>query len=232
MQAAPEGARKWNAANAAPPWDRVEFRGRATSGARVKKAGSGKVEQVRVLGSRTLFQGRVFALKRDRVLEPGGVEATREIIVHPGSVVVLPVFPDGQILMVRQYRHAAGQYMWELVAGHREERETFLEAAPRELQEETGYTARSFRKLLEFYPSPGLLGEKMEVYLAEGLTKGRSKQEDDEKITHRRFTLAELAEWIRAGKITDSKTVSGILYYSTFEAGENRKSPLRKHKKA
>ena len=110
------------------------------------KVADKKAAAVKVTSSETLFQGRVFALKRDHIFEPNGIEAVREVIVHPGSVVVLPVLADGRIVLIRQYRHAAGQYMWELVAGHREEHETFLEAAPRELQEETGYTAKTFTK--------------------------------------------------------------------------------------
>ncbi len=104
----------------------------------MKIAENRKAASVVVVSSEPIFKGRVFELKRDRVLEPGGIEATREIIVHPGSVVVLPVLPDGRILMIRQYRHAAGQALWELVAGHREEHETFLEAAPRELAGRNG----------------------------------------------------------------------------------------------
>ena len=190
----------------------------------MKEAASGKAAAVEVVSSETIFKGRVFKLNRDQVREPGGIEATREIIVHPGSVVVLPVLSDGRILMIRQYRHAAAQNLWELVAGHREEHETFLEAAPRELQEETGYTAQRFTKLLEFYPSPGLLSEKMVVFLAEGLTKGKAKQEEDEKISQRAFTLAELEEWIRGGKIKDAKSIAGILYYAKF-VGDTRKKP-------
>src|ERR1700722_7313289 len=99
-----------------------------------KSATSGAAK---VLSSESIFQGRNFELKREQVIEPGGIEATRNVIPHSGSVVVLPVFPDGRILMIRQYRHAAGQFLWELVAGHREQNETFRETAPRELQEET-----------------------------------------------------------------------------------------------
>ena len=95
---------------------------------------------------------------------------------------------------------------------------TFFAGAHRELQEETGYTARKIRKLLEVFPSPGLLGEKMEIFLAEGLKKGKARPEDDEKITQRILTLTEARKWIRSGKIRDSKTVAGILYYSTFLA--------------
>jgi ADP-ribose pyrophosphatase len=177
-----------------------------------------RARRAKVVSSEVLFQGRVFTLKRDRVIEPSGIEATREIIAHPGSVVVLPVLPDGRIVLIRQYRHAAGQYLWELVAGHKEPDESFLKGAHRELQEETGYTARRVRKLLEVFPSPGLLGEKMVIFLAEGLTKGKARPEDDEKITQRVLTVKEAERWIKAGRIRDSKSVAGILYYAKFVA--------------
>ena len=172
--------------------------------------------KAKVLGSEVLFQGRVFALKREQVAEPSGLVATREIVVHPGSVVVLPVLDDGRIVLIRQYRHAAGRYLWELVAGHKEPGEDPIEGAHRELQEETGYAAKRIRKLLEVFPSPGLLGERMDIFVAEGLTKGKARPEDDEKITQRIVTLREAMDWIRSGKIRDSKSVAGILYYDEF----------------
>ena len=192
-----------------------------------------KAAAVKVTSSETLFQGRVFSLNRDHIFEPGGIEAVREVIVHPGSVVVLPVFPDGRILLIRQYRHAARQYMWELVAGHREPHETFLESAPRELQEETGYTARRFTKLLDIYPSPGLLERENGNLSRQGLTKGKAKPEEDEKITTRILSLAEVEKWIDSGRIVDSKTVAGVLYYAKFAAGKRKQSAAsRKRKKA
>jgi ADP-ribose pyrophosphatase len=194
------------------------------------KPGTGKAAQVKVVSSRTIFKGRVFDLRRDHIIEPGGIETVREVIAHPGSVVVLPVFPDGRILMIRQYRHATAQYMWELVAGHKEQGEDPTEGARRELLEETGYSARTYTKLLEIFPSPGLLGERMDIFLAQGLTKGQAQPEDDEKISQRIFTLAEIEKWIRSGKISDSKSVSGILYYAMFVAGPKNKSSSRKKK--
>ncbi len=172
--------------------------------------------QAKVLRSEPLFQGRVFALRRDRVREPSGLVATREIIVHPGSSVVVPVLPDGRIVLIRQYRHAAGQYLWELVAGHKEPDESFLEGARRELREETGYTARRITKLLEIFPSPGLLGERMEIFLARGLVKGKARPEDDERIARHAVTLGQAKSWIRKGRIRDAKSIAGILYYASF----------------
>lgn len=177
-----------------------------------------KTKRARILSSKVLFRGRVFTLKRDRVAEPSGIVTTREIIAHPGSVVVLPVLSDGRIVLIRQYRHAAGQYLWELVAGHKEPHESAAAGAHRELLEETGYTARRIRKLLEIFPSPGLLGERMDIFLAEGLIKGMAQPEEDERITQRIVTLREAENWIRAAKIRDSKSVAGILYYARFVA--------------
>ena len=172
----------------------------------------------KIVSSETLFKGRVFDLRRDWVAEPNGLEAMREIVVHPGSVVVLPVLSDGRIVLIRQYRHAAGQFLWELVAGHKEPGEDPLKGAHRELQEETGYKARRIRKLLEVFPSPGLLGEKMDIFMATGLTKGKARPEDDERITTRILTLREAKDWIRSGRIRDSKSVAAILYYDAFVA--------------
>ena len=175
-----------------------------------------RVRKARVLSSEVLYTGRVFGVRRERLIEPAGTRTVREIVTHPGSVVVLPVFADGRILLIRQYRHAAGQYMWELVAGHREPGEEFRHGAARELKEETGYAARRYRKLLEIYPSPGLLSERMIVFLAEGLTKGEANPEDDERIDARILTLREIERWIRSGKIKDAKSICGLLYYATF----------------
>lgn len=179
---------------------------------------SRKAGRLHVLSSTVLCTGRVFSVRRDQVVEPSGLEATREIVVHHGSVVVLPVLPDGRIVLIRQYRYAAGQYLWELVAGHKEPGENPIAGARRELREETGYRARRIKKLLDVFPSPGLLGERMEIFLAEGLTKGKARPEDDEKITQQIVTLREAERWIRSGKIRDAKSVSGILYYATFVA--------------
>ena len=175
-----------------------------------------RTTKVKLVSSEKMFTGRVFGVRRDQLIEPTGVRTTREIVTHPGSVVVLPVFDDGKVLIIRQYRYAAGQFMWELVAGHREPDEDFRRGAARELQEETGYTARRYRKLLEIYPSPGLLSERMVIFLAEGLKKGKARPEDDEKIEARILTLSEVERWICSGKIRDAKTISGLLYYAAF----------------
>ncbi|MGB2887533.1 MAG: NUDIX hydrolase [Candidatus Acidiferrales bacterium] len=168
------------------------------------------------MSSRTVYAGRVFSVRRDRVIEPGGVEATRDVVVHPGSVVVMPVFPGGRILMIRQYRHSVGRFLWELVAGRIDRGESPLTAARRELAEETGYTARRYRKLMDLFPTPGFVTERMVVFAAEGLREGQARPEEDERITSRIVKLHEAEKWIRTGKIRDAKSVAAILYYLRF----------------
>jgi ADP-ribose pyrophosphatase len=179
----------------------------------VAKAGKGTAE---ILSSEMIYQGRVFGLRRDEVLEPSGLRTTREVITHPGSVVVLPVLPDGRIVMVRQYRHATRQYLWELVAGRKEPEETPKQGAARELLEETGYRAKRFKVFLDVFPTPGFLEERMYILLAEGLTAGEAQPEEDEKIEVRAFKLKELKQMIKSGRLQDAKSIAGILYYLTF----------------
>jgi len=172
--------------------------------------------KARVVKSKMVFRGNVFGVRRDEVVEPGGVRAIREVITHPGSVVVLPVFEDGRILMIRQYRHATRQYLWELVAGRIDEGETVKKAAARELKEETGYKARRFREFLDMFPTPGFLEERMHLLLAEGLTEGEAEPEADEKIISHAYRVEELKQMMKNGKLRDGKSIAGILYYLTF----------------
>ncbi len=176
----------------------------------------------KILGSKTIYEGKIFGIRRDEVIEPSGVRATREVITHPGSVVVLPVLPDGRILMIRQYRHAARQYLWELVAGRIDAGESPRKAAARELIEETGYRARKFRIFLDVFPTPGFLEERMFILLAEGLTAGVAEPEEDEKIVSRAYNRKQLVEMIRRGRLRDAKSISGILYYLRFLATGKR----------
>ncbi len=173
-------------------------------------------KRARVLKSKTMYAGRVFGVRQDHVIEPGGITATRDVVTHTGSVVLLPVFPGGQILLVRQYRHAVGGFLWELVAGRIEPGEPPLEAARRELLEETGYTARRYRKLLDFFSTPGYVSERMLTFAATGLTAGDARPEADEKLLARRFSLRELETMIRRGRLRDAKSIAGILYYTRF----------------
>jgi len=172
--------------------------------------------RARVLHTETLYQGNVFSMRQDRIVEPGGIEVTRDIVAHRGSVVVLPVFPDGSILLVRQYRHAIGTSLWELVAGRHEAGESRAAAARRELIEETGYTARRVKQILEIFPSPGFVTERMWIFAATGLRRGPAQPEEDERITVRTFSLRALEKMIWRGTLHDAKSVAGILFYSRF----------------
>jgi ADP-ribose pyrophosphatase len=183
-----------------------------------KKSRSEKNKTAKVLSSKIIYQGPIFGVRRDEVLEPGGVRTTREVITHPGSVVVLPLLPDGRILLIRQYRHATRQFLWELVAGRMDHGETPRQGAARELIEETGYRAKRFRIFLDLFPTPGFLEERMYVLLASGLSPGEARPEEDEKITSRAFTGAELDKMMRGGKLRDAKTIAGLLYYFRFIA--------------
>ena len=170
----------------------------------------------KVLSSEMLFNGRVFGVQRDEVIEPDGLRSTREMVTHPGSVVVMPVFPNGDILMVRQYRHSAEQYMWELAAGRKEPDESPLVGAKRELLEETGYSARRYKLMLDVFPTPGFVRERMWIFAAEGLTQGEARPEEDEHIAARQISLKEALKMISGGKLHDAKSVAGILFYATF----------------
>lgn len=191
----------------------LPIRGSAATRAKRREMATGKAE---ILKSEMVYEGKVFGVRRDEVVEPGGVRTTREVVTHPGSVVVLPVLGDGRIVMVRQYRHAARQFMWELVAGRIDEGETVKEAAARELLEETGYRAKRFTEFLDVFPTPGFVEERMHILLAKGLTEGEAEPEEDEKIISRGYKGEELKRMIRKGKLRDAKSIAGILYYLTF----------------
>ena len=179
-------------------------------------------KRAKVLNSATIYEGPVFGIRRDEVIEPSGVRAIREVITHPGSVVVLPVLPDGKILLIQQYRHATQQNLWELVAGRMDPGETPKAAAARELIEETGYRAKRLRVFLDVFPTPGFLEERMFLLLAEGLTAGEAEPEEDEKIISHAYKRTELEKMMRGGKLRDAKSIAGILYYFRFLAPAKR----------
>jgi ADP-ribose pyrophosphatase len=178
------------------------------------RSGKAKAE---VISSREVYRGPVFWVSSDEVLEPGGVRARRDIVCHTGSVVILAV-EEGQseprVLLVRQYRHAAQQFLWELPAGRNDKGEAGLAAAKRELLEETGYSAAKWKRILKFYASPGFLAETMSIYLARGLRPGIAQPEHDERISTRLFPLPDAVRMVMSGKILDAKTIAGVLWLS------------------
>src|SRR6516162_1626087 len=172
--------------------------------------------RAKILNSKMIYEGKVFGVRRDEVEEPNGLRATREVITHPGSAVVLPVLQDGRIVMIRQYRHATRQYLWELVAGRIDGGEAVKKAAARELLEETGYRAKRYSVFLDVFPTPGFLEERMYIVLADGLTEGEAQPEEDEQIEVRIFGAKELKQMMQRGRLRDAKTIAGLLYYFTF----------------
>lgn len=174
-----------------------------------------KEPKARLVSSRTVYEGPVFWVTTDQVQEPGGVKVRRDLIHHSGSVVVLAVDdsrPTPRVLLERQYRHAAKDFLWELPAGRIDPGESELRAAQRELIEETGYRAARWRRILKFYASPGFVAETMSVYLATGLREGEAEPEEDEVIYKRMIPLSTVVNMILKGTIRDAKTISSVLW--------------------
>ena len=172
-----------------------------------------------IISSETLFEGPLFRVVHDKLIEPGGRPSERDIIRHHGSVVILAIDNaknkrDPWIVIERQYRHAAGQFLWELPAGKLDPGEDPLAGAQRELAEETGYSAKKWKPFVEYYASPGFLGESMKVFLAEGLVAGEAHPEDDEQIDFRLVKLSEAVKLIDKGAILDGKTLTAVLLYA------------------
>jgi len=170
-------------------------------------------KRARLVRGKTMFKGSVFGVRRDSVIEPDGLRATREIVTHSGSVVVMPVFLNGDLLLVRQYRYAAGQALWELVAGRKEPSESPLAGARRELLEETGYLAGRLKRIGAFYSSPGILNEKLYAFSAYDLEKKESALEEDEEIEIMPVLFDDALKMIDHAEIMDAKTIATLLMY-------------------
>jgi ADP-ribose pyrophosphatase len=172
-------------------------------------------KKAKLVASRVAYRGPVFTVTTDQVREPSGYVARRDVVRHQGSVVVMPVDDRGRrlrVLLVRQYRHAAGRYLWELPAGRVDGGESKPAAAKRELLEETGYRARRWKRALRFWVSPGFLDETMDIYLATGLTAGEAEPEADEAITCRFFPLSRAVALAMNGGLADAKTIAAVLW--------------------
>ena len=180
-----------------------------------KPAKNGKAK---LISSKLAYKGKVFNVYTDTIIEPGGHRNTRDVIRHNGSVVILaiddsrnPADPD--IILERQYRHAAGQFLFELPAGTRDPGEAPLAAAKRELIEETGYRAKRWTMLQKYFASPGFLGEWMQIYIARDIREGEAQLEHDEHLDVLRMPLSEAMQMVAAGKIHDGKTLIGLSLY-------------------
>ena len=179
---------------------------------------SPRARTARLISSKLAYKGKVFSVFSDTVEEPGGRINTRDVIRHSGSVVILAVDEstnpaDPDIILERQYRHAAGQFLLELPAGRVEAGESTLAAAKREMIEETGFRARKWSLLTRYFASPGFLGEWMQIYLARDLREGAAQPEADESIEVFRMPLSEALTLMAANKIHDGKTLIALSLY-------------------
>ena len=177
-----------------------------------------RAAKAKLLSSKLAFQGRVFNVFTDILIEPNGHRHIKDVVRHNGSVVMLAVDErknpaDPDVILERQYRHAAGQFLLELPAGSRNPGEAPLAAAKRELIEETGYRARRWTMLLRYFASPGFLGEWMQIYLARDIREGTATPELDEQIEVLRMPLSQAMKLIAEGKIHDGKTIIGLSLY-------------------
>lgn len=167
-------------------------------------------EHPRIINSTEIFRGRVFTVTVDTIAE-GDITYQREVVHHPGSAVIVPIFDDGTVALVRQYRHPAVRYLLEIPAGTLERGERPEEGAARELEEELGHVAGQLEKLSEFFVSPGFCEEKMWVYLATKLTATKQRLEDDELLEIVHLSMRQALEMITDGEIQDAKTIIGLI---------------------
>jgi ADP-ribose pyrophosphatase len=168
---------------------------------------------MKIASSVEKYTNRLFTVSEDHAVEPGGFQIKRAIVHHRGSAVMMPVDDRKRVLLVRQYRLPAQRFLWELPAGSVDPGEKPLQTAKRELKEETGYHAKTWKKLISFFPSPGFLSEKMTIFLATGLTAGEATPMGDERITTRWFTAKEIEAAIDAGEIVDAKSMLGYFFW-------------------
>lgn len=162
-----------------------------------------------VISSQELLKTKLFTVVEEVAHDPSGFEIKRSIVRHPGSAVMMAVDNNDRVLLVQQFRLPAEANLWELPAGRLDPGESPLEAAQRELREETGYAAKKWTELISFWASPGYVQEKMTVFLAENLTEGKQEPMDDERIEIRWFDQEEMAQMVRGGEIVDGKTLIG-----------------------
>ncbi|MEO5567880.1 MAG: NUDIX hydrolase [Gemmatimonadaceae bacterium] len=173
---------------------------------------------------RRVYSGRVINLDVDLVEFPNGTTGELEIFRHPGASAIVPFLSDPrgndpQLLLIKQYRYAAEQYLYEIPAGRLDPGEKPIDCARRELQEETGCTATAMEHLYTMYTTPGFTDEQIHIFMATGLSSGETALESDEFLTVETVALSRALEMIRSGELKDGKTVTGILFAAGFVAG-------------
>lgn len=181
----------------------------------VRIAGVGGDGKARLISRRRIFEGRLVTLDVDRIIEPSGMDVEREVLRHPGAAVLLAVTDERKVVLVRQYRHAAGEFLLEAPAGTIDPGEDPAETARRELVEETGYFPNRLEKLTQFFPSPGVLEELMHLYLATELERRDGSLDDDESLEPVELEW-EQALSLEIGKdVRDAKTIIALSYLRT-----------------
>jgi ADP-ribose pyrophosphatase len=193
-----------------------------------RKAASKSDKKIEVTSSILSYDGPLFRVYTDKIVE-NGREITRDVVRHNGSVVILAIDDsknkrDPLVVVERQYRHAAKEYLLEVPAGKLEAGEEGLAGAKRELLEETGFKAKRWRKMVHYFASPGFLGEFMQVYVAESLTLGEAQPEYDEQIEIEMVPLSKLLGMIEEGKIHDGKTLISVMLYARLRQAAKKKS--------
>jgi ADP-ribose pyrophosphatase len=216
-------SKKPSAGKAAKPSSRA-----AKKSAKTKRSANNAVQ---VLSSKIVHTAPVFQVTSDEIIEPSGVKVRRDVIRHPGSVVILALDEqksEPSVLLIRQYRYPANQDLWELPAGRIDDGENALSAAKRELAEETGYSASEWIPALYYYASPGFLDETMSIFAARDLHKGKATPEEDEFISCRLVPLRIAVQWVMSGKLKDGKAIAGVLWAAQkFNISGGRKSSNR-----
>ena len=171
------------------------------------------------IDSSQVYKGHFIELRRDRVRLPDGSEAPREYVVHPGAVMIVAMLPDGKLVMERQYRYPVRQTMIEFPAGKLDAGEGGLACAQRELWEETGYKAKRWAKAGIMHPVIGYATEIIEIWFADELTLGERHLDEGEFLDVFTASLDELEDWVRDGKLTDVKTIVGMMWLAKYRAG-------------
>lgn len=171
---------------------------------------------MKIISSEERYRSPIFRVTEDHAVDPGGFEIRRAIVRHAGSAVIFAVDSKKRILLERQYRLPASDSLWEIPAGRLDPGEKPLQAARRELAEETGYKAKSWKKLASFFPSPGFVAEKMHLFLATELTAGEPTPMEDERIETAWVKSRQLDEWIQKGKVQDAKTLIAFLMWKRY----------------
>jgi len=182
---------------------------------------------IKIISSKELLKNKLFTVVHEIAHDSSGFEIHRSIVRHPGSAVMMAVDKKDRILLVKQFRLPAGKDLWELPAGRIDAGEKPLQAAKRELREETGYQANKWVKLISYWASPGYVAEKMNLFLALDLTAGEQQPMEDERIEIAWFTRKQIRKWIRDGKIEDGKTLVGYFMWLDYRKQASAKKPTR-----